>query len=224
MERVETFAVRQERAIEEERRRLAREVHDQLGQYFTGLKLMVRAWSDRFPDDPTTRENLRHFMEQLDTGVATARRIASELRPPMLDDLGLGAALGHYAPKLVASAGVTCDVTLSHDELLGRDQANALFRIAQEALTNIMRHANARTVKVYDRKTDDGDYLFCIDDDGAGFLPAALEDIGSTGLMGMSERARLVGGRLELANAGTGGACVCVRLPLVGEKADQCTS
>ena len=218
MDRARVFAARLDQGIEDERRRLAREVHDQLGQFFTGLKLLTRGWSERVPDDPALREQLGRLAGLLDEGVATARRIASELRPPMLDDLGLGAALTHYTARAVAPAGIVGQVTLAHDRELSADQANALFRIAQEALTNTLRHAGAHHVRVYDRR-DNGNYLFRIEDDGAGFAP----DTGrGEGLMGMEERARQAGGHLELANTETGGARVSVRLSLTQAKEAPC--
>lgn len=217
IERIEVFASRLDRSIEDERRRLAREVHDQIGQFFTGLKLMARTWQNRFPDDPALQEQLGHFMAQLDEGVATARRIASELRPPLLDELGLGAALAHYAARAVTPAGLACEINLTHDHALGLDQASALFRIAQEALTNILRHANAQHVWIRDG-FEDRIYMLCISDDGSGFTAAFKKN---EGMLGMEERARLIGGQLEVRHGETPGARIYVRLPMARQGGEQ---
>lgn len=205
---IEVFAQRLDQGIEAERRRLAREVHDQLGQVFTALKMTLNHGYRDAADRDASMERMNAL---LGDGIATARRIAGELRPPLLDDLGLGAALRHRVQRFAEEAGVRCEVALEQDERLGSDQATQLYRIVQEALTNVARHAGARQVWIEGR-ADDGHYDLSVEDDGRGMAGEAAS--GSLGLLSMRERAALAGGTLQLGPGRAGGLRVQVRLPL----------
>lgn len=204
---IEAFALRLDRSVESERRRLAREVHDQLGQVFTALRM-------------TLNHGLKHVVgierevgrmdALLGEGIATARRIAGELRPPLLDDLGLGAALTHKAQRFAEHSGVPCTVQMQDDARLSPEQATQLYRIAQEALTNVARHAQASQVWI-EGEARDGHYWLAVEDDGRGMAGAATA---SLGLLSMRERAALAGGRLELGAGRAGGVRAQVSLPL----------
>lgn len=210
LEHIRTFAGDLDQNIEAERRRLAREVHDQIGQIFTAMKLLVRSWREHFTGHAIMADQLEEFTRLLDEGINTARRITAELRPPLLDDLGLGAAIEHYFNKYGAPSGVTCRVDLLHDHVMSRSQAMALFRIAQEAITNTLRHAAAGRIVVSDH-LEDQVYHFILEDDGCGLAEGAEA---SHGLRGMSERVKLTGGALRISPGQEGGVRIEVTLPL----------
>lgn len=212
---IAAFAQRLDSGIEVERRRLAREVHDQLGQIFTALKMSL---NHHFKNVPNMAEPIERMNRLLGDGVATARRIAGELRPPLLDDLGLGAALTHKAQRFSEDTGVQCAAIIEHDERLSPEQATQLYRIVQEALTNVARHADASQVWIEGGARDD-QYGLAIEDNGRGILGVVAS---SLGLLSLRERAALMGGTLELGPGRAGGLRVQVRLPFkpCQEKAD----
>ncbi|MFZ5492687.1 MAG: sensor histidine kinase [Pseudomonadota bacterium] len=195
------LAVSLDESIEAERRRLAREVHDQLGQTLTALKLYLHRRVAENPD-------LRPYDQLLDEAIATARRIAADLRPPLLDDLGLAAALG----QLAQHDGLTATVRVEDDHVLTPRLAEQLFRIAQEAVTNVLRHAKAAHIHIEGGATDQA-YLLAVEDDGVGFDPQAVRR-GALGLVGMRERAHLAGGECRWVTPRFGGTRVEIRLPL----------
>lgn len=201
------FAVRLDHDIESERRRLAREVHDQIGQIFTALKINLLTLPAGASVDTGARASLEGL---LDEGIQVARRISAELRPPMLDDLGLGPALEHHAKKLGEKAGFASSVNIDADDRLTPEQSNQLFRIAQEALTNVVRHAAAERVRIEGRR-EGAAYVLQIEDNGRGLAADAAAGLGQ---LGMRERAELMGARLELAAAQPHGLRLEVRLPL----------
>jgi protein-histidine pros-kinase len=206
-DRIAAFAIEQERAIEAERRRLAREVHDQIGQVFTAIKLVAAS----LPREAFPPGQAAALAQALETGIVSTRRITAELRPPLLDDLGLAAALEHYAGNLAAQGGLQCTVALADADALDAEQALALFRIVQEAATNVLRHAAARRLEITGRAMPDA-YLLTVADDGRGFVPAAVRP-GALGLAGMRERARLLGGGCSIVARADAGTRVEVRLP-----------
>lgn len=198
---IEAFAHGLDRSIEDERRRLAREVHDQLGQLLTALKMMVHR---ALQGAPGREQDWPQIEAVLGEGIATVRRISAALRPPLLDDLGLEAALGLAGRQFAERTGLACEVALVDAGQLSADQANQLYRIAQEALTNVARHANANEVRVGLAKRD-GALVLEIEDDGVGFESGQRL---SLGLLGMDERARQVGGRLDLQRRASRGTIV----------------
>jgi signal transduction histidine kinase len=202
------FAAEQERAIEAERRRLSREVHDQIGQVFTALKLIL-ASLPRTDFPPGQAEALDRALEM---GIASTRRVTAVLRPPLLDDLGLGAALRHFAEDLGRAAGLAVTVDIADDEGLDEVARLGLFRIAQEAVTNVLRHAAAAKLEISGRRDGDA-YLFCIADDGRGYDPATVRP-GAIGIVGMRERAALLGAQCAIAAAPGDGVAITLRLPL----------
>lgn len=204
---IEAFALRLDRGIEAERRRLAREVHDQLGQIFTALKMTLTQAFNKSPDQTGSIERMNSLLSD---GIATARRIAAELRPPLLDDLGLSAALAHRAQRFAEETGVACETAVQQDERLHPEQATQLFRIVQEALTNVARHAGASRVRI-EGTIADGQYWLAVEDNGRGMSDSMKT---SLGLLSMRERAALAGGKLELGPGREGGLRVFVQLPL----------
>lgn len=205
-EELRALAANIDESIEAERRRLAREVHDQLGQTLTALKLHLRP---RLADNPA----LRPYDRLIDEAIATARRIAADLRPPLLDDLGLAAALGQLAQQ----AGLVPSVRVEDEDALTPRQAEQLFRIAQEAVTNVLRHARAERIWIEGGAAGQ-QYLLAVEDDGVGFDSRAVRQ-GALGLVGMRERARLAGGECRWATRRRGGTRVEIRLPLAATQA-----
>lgn len=207
-QRIASFAATQDRAIEQERRRVAREVHDQLGQVFTAIKLIVQSVPHKaFPPD---QEAALH--QALEMGITSARRITAELRPPLLDDLGLAAALDHFAREIARTGELTCAVDILDQDRLCGPQALALFRIVQEATNNVLKHAGATRIAI-EGHGDGEHYHLRIEDDGCGFDAARVRP-DAMGLINMRERARLMNGHCELAPGAAGGTVVRVSLPL----------
>jgi PAS domain S-box-containing protein len=203
---------------EEERTGIAREIHDQLGQSLTALAMDVswlatraRAPSGIATDVLLTR--LDEMREVCRTMIDQTRRISSELRPAVLDDLGLNAAVAWQGTEFERRTGIPCVVRAeASDEDLGRDVTTAVFRVLQEALTNIARHAGAQRVEVeLDRQHQE--LSLSVRDDGRGIRPEEVEGLTSLGILGMRERARRVGGTASFTVAQPG-TCVVMRVPL----------
>jgi signal transduction histidine kinase len=206
-------------AEETERGRISRELHDQLGQDLTALKLGLQMLRKQGPFASTVQESIGK-LEQLAEGLMrNIHRLAWELRPSALDDLGLELALRRYITEWSENSGVAVDFHSrgTDGQRLPAECETALYRITQEALTNVARHANAQRVSVLLERRANLVSLI-VEDDGKGFdLDGALQAAptqGSLGLLGMQERAKLVGGTLELESAPGSGATVFVRLPI----------
>lgn len=207
-------------AEEEERGRLSRELHDQLGQHLTALMLgLVEA--RRLADvGESVQPRLTQLEELAQAMTRDARHLALELRPPELDDVGLESAVATYVERWGARYGVTVEVAVSASPgavPVPPDVATALYRIVQEALTNVARHAQARLVSVLLDRAD-GEVRLVVEDDGTGFdaqrTMARARHEGRLGLAGMHERATLVGGSVEVESAAGQGTTVFVRVPL----------
>jgi signal transduction histidine kinase len=206
--RIQSFAGELDLHVEEERRRLSREVHDQLGQIATAAKIVTADLVRSHPGLP--RVAVRQLMDLLDEAIQTTRRIAGELRPPMLDDLGLGAAVAHHVQSVAALGKLETDIDIASDHCLPADRANQIFRILQEATTNVLRHAGATTLSV--RGGIEGTrYRFVVDDDGRGPRDIRAD---ASGVRNMRERAALVGGTLHFGPGPSGGTRVTVLVPL----------
>ena len=201
-------------AREEERRSIARELHDELGQRLTALKLELSTL-DRASDVRIPPERTQAMIDMIDDTVAAARRISMDLRPLMLDDLGLNAAIEWQAREFERRTGLRVSLSLAETQhVIDSGTATALYRIVQEALTNIARHARANRVQI--AVSVDTDTLeLCVQDDGEGFSSVPPKSArGSFGLIGIRERVIVLGGHLSIANAPNGGALLKVRLPL----------
>ena len=209
-------------AEEEERRRLARELHDQLGQHLTALTLGLVDIRRVADGDTATQQRLAQLEELAQTMTRDARHLALELRPPELDDVGLESALSTYVERWGSRFGVLVEVEVSTApgaQPMPPDVATALYRIAQEALTNVARHAKAQLVSVLLDRAD-GEARLVVEDDGMGFslgsVVARARQDGRLGLAGMRERATLVGGTLEIESDPGQGTTVYVRVPVQG--------
>jgi signal transduction histidine kinase len=200
-------------ARETARLHIARELHDELGQRLSALKLDL-ASLDPAAGAAAYTERVAAMLDMLDETMTAVRRIASDLRPLMLDDLGLNAALEWLARESARRMGCEITVRLGLDDpALDKDGAIAVYRIVQEALTNVARHARATEVRIELRESR-GELVLTVQDDGVGFAPEAARKPGSFGLLGIRERAQLLGGSMQTDNPLVGGARITVRLPL----------
>ncbi|MDM4767614.1 CHASE3 domain-containing protein [Pelomonas sp. SE-A7] len=208
LRRIQGFAGELDRGIEDERRRLAREVHDQIGQVGTALKMLVIALRKKLHPHPESL--LDEMQAQADEAIRSARQISASLRPPLLDDLGLEAALRHHLQTLERQGGPAVHLDLQDVAALSTEQASQLFRILQEGFTNVLRHAQATLLTLRGRQVAEG-YEMELIDNGRG--PGSVRPDAS-GLRNMRERAQLAGGRFEFGPAPGGGSRVWVCLPL----------
>ena len=219
-EQLRALALRLENIREQERTRIAREIHDVLAQELTRLKIDL-VWLARRvtkPIEESTRTamglRIKDALAQADVAITTVQRIATELRPVILDSLGLPAAVEWQAEDFSRRTGIACHATTSGGDFpLDRERATALFRILQESLTNIARHAQATLIDIQ-LAEGDGYVALTVRDNGRGIAAEQLADPFSIGLTGMRERAQAFGGTVEIAPAGAGGTVVAVRLPL----------
>lgn len=200
---------------EEERARIAREIHDELGQMLTNLKIELAWLAGRLPKNRRLlREKAAQLLGHLDALMHTVRQIVTELRPGILDELGLVAALEWQAGEFQRRTGMRCSFAAEvSTERWDNDLTTALFRIFQETLTNVLRHAQATQVHV--RLREDARQLTLeVADNGRGITDAEIANTRSIGLLGMRERAALLGGEISLSGASGRGTTVVIRLPI----------
>jgi two-component system, NarL family, sensor histidine kinase DevS len=199
-------------AQELERRRLARELHDETGQALTSILLGLKALEEKV-DDTDSRAAAAELRELVVATLQDVRRLAVELRPSALDDFGLVAALERLTASISEQTGIAIDFepALTTDRL-PEEVETALYRIVQESLTNVVKHAKARNVSVL-LALKDGAVKAMIEDDGGGFDPAERTGEGF-GLVGMRERLALLGGRLEIESSDGAGTTVAAEVPL----------
>ena len=206
-------------AREQEKMRIAREIHDELAQAMTGLKMDLSMIRVTTPTAGTELGGRIDKMErQIDGTIAAMRRIATDLRPLALDDLGLVPALEALVNQFRQRSGVVCEVAMSRPDFhLSPEQSTAVFRIVQEALTNVAKHAHATAVEV--TLMDEGDSLVVtVHDNGVGFEPRNARKPNSFGLLGVRERAYLLGGAVQVVSEPGKGTEMEVRLPLLMEE------
>ncbi len=215
-EEIEELTAHLEGVREEERTRIAREIHDELGQQLTGLKMDASWIGKRIKtEDRSIHEKLFTMISLIDETVKTVRRIASELRPGILDDLGLIPALEWQSQEFKKRTGVQSEFnTHLNDFHPERNLATNIFRVYQEALTNIARHANATSVEsVLEQK---GNFIWLtIKDNGEGFDLNSVRTKNSLGLIGMKERARMFHGELIIERNNPRGTIIILKTPLV---------
>jgi len=210
------LAARLQTTREEERTRIAREIHDELGQALTALKLDV-AWLE------TQRpRRISGAVRQVDTSITAridetmqiVRRIASELRPSTLDQLGLQAAIECLVQEATERTGIAIVLQAEDFPKLSDEVASHAFRIIQEALTNVTRHSKATRVDVTVRRLEKT-IILAVEDNGVGFMPQSLSGLSSLGLVGMRERALACGGNLMIRGEPGHGTAIVVTIPVV---------
>ncbi len=200
---------------EEESMRISRAVHDELGQALTGLKIDLSWLSARLPKrlDPLIHKT-RQMSRHIDETIKTVRRISTELRPGILDHLGLAAAIEWQANEFQTRTGIPCKVTHEVEHLIMEEELNTVFfRIFQETLTNIIRHAHAGRVDVNLAEAR-GCLVLTVKDNGRGITREQLSNIRSLGLLGMRERAGLLGGEVTITGQRNKGTKVVASIPL----------
>jgi PAS domain S-box-containing protein len=215
------LAARMNSAREAERAHVARELHDELGQTLTGLKFeFTRTIRDlmKLTSKPEMIDRIQSIVGGIEVATEMVRDLATSLRPPALDHLGLAAAIELEAAGLSRRTGVRCRMngTLRNADLTP-EQTIAVFRIVQEALTNVVRHADASAVRILLRQTPRATSVK-IQDNGRGISETALRDRSSIGLLGMRERADLVGARLSISAAPGKGTTVLITVPVTSER------
>jgi signal transduction histidine kinase len=214
-----------EGAREEERRRLARELHDELSQALTGLKMELAWLENRVADDRSSTASDVHAKVQvmrhmLDRAMHTLRSVITELRPEALDRLGLVAALEWQAETFARKAGLRCRFSADGESVeVDHGRASSIFRAFQEMLTNVARHAAASRVDV--TVTQDSElFVISVRDNGRGFEPGAATRPTAFGLLGMRERALLLGGEIEITTALGRGTTVILKIPLANRRTE----
>ena len=219
-EEIQSLALIASAAREQEKSRIARELHDELGQALTALKIDVGWLRDSLAGaGDELQRKLASMQVLLDGTVAAARRISADLRPMMLDDLGLTAAAEWLAQNFTNRTGIPCELVLGKGDLeLADPYATAVFRVLQESLTNIAKHAAAAQVEVT-LEREGREVALTVRDDGKGFAPAEPRKPGSFGLIGLRERAYLLGGTISVESAPGEGTVVELRIPVEGREA-----
>ena len=211
-ERLRQLAVHQESVREAERTRIAHELHDELG----GLLTTARFDVSRLSHSPgVSLELIEKLRDSLDAAIGSTRTIIADLRPPVIDHLGLWGAIEWYAGELVSRRALSCQVNIApelEDVNPAHDVSISLFRIVQEALCNVVKHAEARSVILHVRRIGAGMVEVEIIDDGKGLRGEDLAKAGHWGVMGMRERVRSHSGKLVLENAPGGGTRLCASL------------
>jgi PAS domain S-box-containing protein len=218
-EQLRALSASLESAREEEGTRIAREIHDELGSALTSLKWDLENFHKVLSESTDQsqlqllRERIAAMLKLAETTIGTVRRISSELRPNVLDDLGLVAAIEWYGKQFQDRTGiiVQCDCALEKLDL-SREQSTAVFRIFQEALTNILRHAQATRVDLQTSE-EDGEFILRITDNGRGITVGETSGTQTLGLLGMRERAHLIGGRINITGVAGQGTVVTIRVP-----------
>ena len=216
LEQLRALAERLQSAREEERTSVAREIHDELGQACTAIKMDLAMIGHKATKRQTRlRAKVDSAIRLVDEMIVTLRRIASDLRPRTLDDLGLIAALEWQAQQFESRTGIRCRLALPQEPLaLDSERSTAIFRIFQESLTNVARHAYATRVEA--RLEWGADQLvFQVHDNGRGFDPEEAKAHRSLGLVGMQERALLLKGELKVEGIPGAGTTMTMRIPLL---------
>jgi signal transduction histidine kinase len=214
-EELSTFAAEAHTLREGEKSRIARELHDDLAQSLTALKMDTIWLRDNAPAEPEKAvAKLAEMVSMLDTTVAATRRIAADLRPLLLDDLGLAPAIEWLAHTFTQRTGVPCEVSVDQDLELEEPYATAVFRIVQESLANVGKHARASEASVVIARTAKAVTLE-VRDNGQGFSLVAPRKPHSLGLMGLRERAHLLKGTVALDSQPGRGTRVQVLIPVL---------
>lgn len=200
---------------EAERMRIARELHDELAQWLTALRMDVSWLAGRLPrEDDKVREKVERMKGLVDSTVTSVRRIAHDLRPAMLDDLGLVPAIEHLLHEFSQRTGMVVELDANADEVEFREPlCTAVYRMVQEGLTNVARHARATEVRVAIGVEGD-ELIVSVRDNGIGIGAAQLNSGKSFGILGIKERARTLGGAADIYSPREGGATVEIKVPV----------
>ncbi|SEM20629.1 PAS domain S-box-containing protein [Syntrophus gentianae] len=213
-EQMRNLSIHLQSVREEERARIAREIHDELGQSLTAFKMDLSWLGKRMAAEKGLWDKIKAMSGLVDQTIESVHRISADLRPGLLDDLGLVAAMEWQAKDFSSRSGIICEADLDAEEVpLEKDLATAIFRIFQETLTNVARHANATKVLVR-LETRGGKVILEVTDNGRGISRKQINDPKSFGIMGMRERALLWGGDVSVSGSRYRGTTVTVSIPL----------
>ncbi len=218
-EQLRSLSAHLESVREEERKTIAREIHDELGQILTALKIDLASLTEgSAKEQQLPLRNVKSMNELIDMAIETIERISMELRPPLLDDLGIAVALEWQAEDFNRRTKIKCEfISKPKDIVLDPDRSTALFRIFQEALTNVARHSNASRVKaVLTRET--ARIVLTIKDNGKGIEKKQIADPKAFGIIGMKERAHFLGGEARFNSAPGKGTLITVSIPLTKQE------
>lgn len=205
---------RLQKVREEERTSIAREIHDELGQALTGLKLDMAWMKHRLPRDKEVMSQCASIIGRIDQTIDAVRRIATELRPSVLDELGLAAAVEWQGQEFSTRTGIKVDMDILVDgDAISDELGSSAFRILQESLTNVARHANASRVSIK-LCQNPARLMLQVTDDGIGVPPGKSGETSSLGLIGMRERALACNGELTILGNPNGGTTVMLEVPL----------
>jgi len=206
---------------EEERVKIAREIHDDLGQSLTALKMDLAWLKGKLPGDQRPlQDKAEIMMELIDSMIHTLRRISTELRPAVLDNLGLTAAIEWQAQDFQNRTGIRCELKRTLNDLqLDQNISTTFFRIFQETLTNVTRHAKATEVKI-SLEEKQSKLILEVKDNGRGITEEEVYGSNSLGILGMRERTLLLGGELQISGVAGKGTTVTVRIPLNRSQTD----
>jgi PAS domain S-box-containing protein len=214
-EKLRALAARLQSVREDESLRIARAIHDELGGALTALKIDL-SWLNKRLTEPGTealKQKLKSMSELIDETIQQVRSISTELRPAILDDLGLAAAIEWQTNEFQRRTEIECRIiALQEDVALSAEKATAVFRIFQEILTNVARHAHAKHIEISMTKRN-GELVLQVADNGRGIKEDETTASTSLGLLGMRERALVFGGRVEVAGSKGAGTTVTVSIP-----------
>jgi PAS domain S-box-containing protein len=202
---------------EQERTSIAREIHDELGQALTALKMDISWLGSKYRDNELLLEKTKTMINLINSTIRTVKRISSELRPVVLDDLGLVAAIEWQAEEFQKRTGIECELHFDpEDMLLERAVSTTIFRILQEALTNVIRHAEATKVKIR-LEEKGGEIVLSVEDNGKGISEKQKNDPHSFGLIGIRERVHFFGGKARIKGFQDRGTTLTITIPLENE-------
>ncbi len=219
-ENLRALATHLQSVREEERIHIAREIHDELGQALTGLKFELNSFAKNYESDdaPARQEKQQALNLAIDRIINSVRRIASGLRPEVLDEIGLAAAFEWQAREFQRRTGIRCHVNIAaHFPDPDKDRSTALFRIFQELLTNVARHANATRVNVALSEGEDA-LALCVEDNGRGIKETEAQSPRSLGFLGLRERVLAFGGAIDVKGDEGKGTRVCVSIPVTAHQ------
>jgi PAS domain S-box-containing protein len=213
-EQLRNLAAHLQSAREDERTKIAREIHDELGQIMTALKIDLSWIRDKYCDHAGLCEKTKSMLSHVDATIRTVKKIITELRPGILDHLGISAALEWQASEFQEISGIPCNVVIIPDQIiLTEDLSTNIFRIFQEILTNVMRHAGATQVDVLFEKRD-GWINLSVEDNGKGITRKQISKPASFGITGMRERVNIMNGEIEIAGTHGKGTSISISIPI----------
>jgi signal transduction histidine kinase len=214
-EKLRNLSAHLESVREDERMRIAREIHDELGQLLTALQTDLSYLIIKLPNgNELLIKRTKKMSKLVEKSIQTVQRISSDLRPPILDELGIVPAIEWHAEEFQTRMGIRCKVCFNTEDIvMDKDRSTVIYRIFQEALTNVARHANATMVNTSVKKRD-GKLTLKIRDNGKGISEEELSSMKSFGIIGIRERACFVGGEAKIEGIKGKGTTITVKIPL----------